>query len=568
MKPYIRYFLYGILIFLSLLLWDAWQLEHQSKPNAADSVPTPATRSVPSNDAVPVSGLNHVNVRIRNITKHKPWAPKERLILVKTNVLDVKIDMQGGNVVQSDLLNYPQTLQNKQPTVLLSNDPNTLYVAQSGLFSLTDHEVLQYESAQTNYTCINQDKPLKIVLSAQTKNGLLIKKIYTFKPNDYQISLTFEIQNITGTSWSGSYFTQFVRNSQQAKQSHFLNAYSFFGVAISSAENPYQKIQLAKLSTDRVNLNIVNGWLAMIQHYFVGAWIPSQNVTYHYYSGRDGDGVCTLGMVSPEVVLKPGQSASFTSTLYVGPKITSVLEKVAPHLELTVDYGKLWIIAIVIFKLLKFVHRFMGNWGWSIVIVTCFIKLLFYKLSESSYRSMAAMRKLQPKIAKLKEQYGSDKQAMSRAMMELYKKEKINPLGGCLPILIQIPVFFALYVVLLESVELRQAPFIFWIHDLSAQDPYYILPVIMGISMYFQQKLTPTPTADEMQAKMMAFMPLFMTVLFLTFPSGLVLYWLVNNLLTIAQQWYILKKSERGGFEHQRSLFSRLFKSGQRKHYG
>lgn len=558
MKQYVRYALYGVLIFLSLMLWDAWQAEHQPKPTPTDVNVSSSTNSAasPGNYNVP-TGLNHANERIKNMAAHPIQTPKERMITVKTNVFNLKIDTLGGNVVQTELLGYPQSLADKQPVLLLSNEPDTLYVAQSGLFSATNHELLSFESPQTEYNCFG-DKTLKVTLKGHTSDGLLVEKIYTFTPRDYSIQLAFDIKNDSSKPWTGSYFTQFTRNSLIGKQSHFMSANSFFGAALSSPENPYQKIQFDKLSTEPVSQNTANGWLAMIQHYFVSAWVPNKDITYHYYSSRNAEGICTLGMVSPEVSLNAGQTTQFTSTLYVGPKITDALKKVAPHLELTVDYGKLWPIAILLFKVLQFVNRFLGNWGWSIIAITILIKLAFYKLSEVTFRSTANMRKLQPKIAQLKEQYGNDKQAMSKAMMELYKREKINPLAGCLPTLVQIPVFFALYVVLLESIELRQAPFIFWLKDLSLKDPYYILPVIMGISMYFQQKLTPTPTTDETQAKMMAFMPVFMTVLFLSFPSGLVLYWLVNNLLTILQQSYIIKKVDRGDFDKKNKKGSRL----------
>ena len=316
------------------------------------------------------------------------------------------------------------------------------------------------------------------------------------------------------------------------------------GVAVSSPEKPYKRYSLSKLYEDPLDENIQAGWLSMIQHYFLSAWVPDPKVTYHYYSEVSDNDIYTIGMVSPRLLIPAQKSIDLHSQFYSGPKVAQRLKAVSPHLSLAVDYSSWTILSLLstwLFFILKYIHKLVGNWGWSIVLLTLLIKLAFYKLSATSYKSMAGMRTLQPKMNALKKRYKDDRQALSKAMMELYKKEKINPVSGCLPILIQIPVFFALYYVLLESVELRHAPFIFWIQDLSVKDPYFILPILMGISMFLQQKLSPKPP-DPTQAKVFMFLPIIMTLFFLNFPAGLVLYWFVNNAISILQQWYITKK--------------------------
>jgi len=370
---------------------------------------------------------------------------------------------------------------------------------------------------------------------------LAVTKTFTFKPNRYDVVVDYQVSNQSNKAWAGNYYMQFTRSGVPPEKKGRFVVSSFFGVALSSPEKSYEKHKFSKLSEAPINKNIKDGWLAMVQHYFLGAWVPNHDTDYHYYSQAGGDNIFKAGMIGPTINLQPNQSHAFQSNFYAGPKITKRLDKLSPHLWLTIDYGWLWFISLILFYVMDFVYKIIGNWGWSIIAVTILIKLAFYHLSSKSYKSMAGVSRLQPKIAALKERYGDDKQGMTKAMMELYRKEKINPLGGCLPILVQIPVFIALYWVLLESVQLRQAPFIFWIHDLSIKDPFYILPILMGLSMFVQQKLNPPPP-DPTQAKVMMLLPVFMTVVFINFPAGLVLYWIVNNVLSIAQQWYIKEK--------------------------
>jgi YidC/Oxa1 family membrane protein insertase len=319
--------------------------------------------------------------------------------------------------------------------------------------------------------------------------------------------------------------------------------YTYTGGAIYSEEKKYEKIKFDDIAEADLNRDIKGGWLAMLQHYFVSAWVPPAEQVHHYYSKALKTGRFVLGAYSPNKTVSAGEQVNFESRFYAGPKLQHQLEAISKGLELTADYGWLTIIAKPIFWVLEKIHGIVQNWGWSIILLTVLIKLAFYKLSETSYKSMANMKKVAPRLQTLKERYGDDKQRLNQAMMEMYKKEKINPLGGCLPMLVQIPVFISLYWVLLEAVELRQAPWIFWIQDLSIKDPYFVLPLLMGITMFIQQKLNPAPP-DPMQAKIMMSLPIVFTVFFAFFPSGLVLYWFVNNLLSILQQWYITKKIE------------------------
>lgn len=465
---------------------------------------------------------------------------KERYIAIKTDTLDVLIDTQGGNIVQASLLKYPESANdpNSVPFQLLSKSPNNYYVAQSGLAG-SDKPMLQYHSVQANYKLTPDQAELTVNLVCTNCKNVSIKKQFVFKQDDYLIPINYQIENHGNSAWKGQLYTQFQQKKRIPPRSLF-NISSYIGGAISTQDKPYQKVSFDKMG-DGISMATENGWVAMLQHYFLSAWVPPAG-PYHFYSyGKDN--IYTLGMLGNPFQVEPGKQYTSQVKLYLGPESMDRLKAVAPHLDLTVDYGILWFISMALFWLLKQIHHVVGNWGWSIVIVTVLIKLAFYHLSAKSYRSMAAMRNLQPRLNALKERYGDDRQKLTQATMELYKAEKVNPLGGCLPILVQIPVFIALYWMLLESVELRQASFILWIHDLSTKDPYYILPILMGITMFVQQRLNPPPP-DPTQAKVMQFLPIFFTALFLNFPSGLVLYWVVNNTLSILQQWFIMRRMQ------------------------
>lgn len=475
------------------------------------------------------------------------------LIKVETDTLSVHIDPLGGDIVYTALKNYPRILhQPDDPFVLLQHDSQRIYIAQSGMIGVNGPDANAggrplYQAQQTEYRLAEGSNELVVDLTMTTAEGVQIDKRYRFNRGDYLIEVQYLINNQSSSNWQGNFFAQFKRdNSQDPSQSGGMGMKSFVGAAVTSPEERYQKLKFDDFADSPLKLKNTGGWIAILQHYFVSAWIPDEEQQHTYQTRKNSRGENIAGLVSPALTVAPGQTATTGARLYVGPKIQSHLGEISPALELTVDYGWLWFIAQPLFWLLSTLHGFLGNWGWAIILTTLAVKLAFFKLSATSYKSMANMRRVGPELQRLKERYGDDRQKMSTAMMELYKKEKINPLGGCLPILVQIPVFIALYWMLLESVELRQAPFMFWINDLSIKDPYYVLPILMGASMFVQQRLNPTPP-DPIQAKIMMGLPLVFTVMFLFFPSGLVLYWLVNNILSIAQQWHITRRIEKAG---------------------
>lgn len=548
----IRYALFAALIVIAMMLWTAWQKDH---PQITETTQQTSITNSQQTGNDPYSFHKNINNQVNKVSSQGIYkTPSDRIIHIKTDVLDINIDKLGGNIVKSNLIQYHESIEDKTPVELFNQKQDGYYVAQSGLVlpdQDVDHKPLLFSSSQDQYQLEN-GTDLVVQLTAKNPEGLEVIKSFTFKPKTYAIEVNYSLHNISNKMWVGSNFMQFTRSiTPPEKKGGVLGFSSFFGVAISSPEHPFQKYTFKKLSEETINQSVKGGWIAMDQHYFLGAWVPSNNDVYRYYSRVSANGLATVGVIGPKLEIEPGKTVTLNSNLYTGPKIESRLNQLSPKLWLTVDFGWLWFISILIFKLLKWINEFIGNWGWSIIILTLLIKLAFYHLSAASYKSMAGMRKLQPKVNRLKEQYKDDKQGMSKAMMGLYKKEKINPLGGCLPILIQIPVFIALYYVLLESVELRQAPFIFWIHDLSLKDPSYILPVLMGVSMYLQQKLSPAPP-DATQAKMMMFLPVIMTVFFLNFPAGLVLYWLVNNVVSVLQQWYITNRYMSGAYDKKK----------------
>ncbi|OOV87365.1 membrane protein insertase YidC [Oceanospirillum linum] len=474
------------------------------------------------------------------------------LIEVRTNVLDLRIDPKGGDIVFAALPEHlAQVSTSDTPFVLLERSKVRTYVAQSGLAGVNGPDASRggrplFSAEKTSYELTEGENSLQVDLNFVQSTGVQITKRFTLKRDSYNIRVEYLVNNAGSETWSGYYFAQLKRdNSPDPTQAEGMGMVSYLGAAISTANEKYEKITFEDIQEADVKRESVGGWVAMIQHYFVSAWIPDQNIKQEYSTRSTSRGDNIVGFSSPETVLQPGEQVTLGSNLYVGPKVQEQLESAAPNLELTVDFGWLWFIAQPLFWMLNLLHGFLGNWGWSIIILTVMIKAAFFHLSASAYRSMANMRRVGPELQRMKEKYGEDRQKMSQAMMELYKKEKINPIGGCLPILIQMPVFIALYWMLMESVELRHAPFMLWIEDLSVKDPYFVLPIIMGASMFIQQLLNPTPP-DPMQAKLMKALPVVFTVFFLWFPAGLVLYWVVNNVLSIAQQYVITKRIEEG----------------------
>jgi YidC/Oxa1 family membrane protein insertase len=549
MTDFFRFTLYGVLIAILLMLFQAWNKDHP-QPVVTNTATT--TSETVSNNYIPqVTNSNVAKASTTGLaTQTAPITTNTgSIIQVSTDVLNLNIDTLGGNIVQVSLPKYPAELHSKDPVVLLNNSPDTRYIAQSGLLSANGPDTSKgqavYTADQTSYTMSPDQNELQVKLHWQNQAGLTFTKIFTFTRGKYEVDVTYQIENKSQQAWDGNLYLQLMRkNTPPVSKNGLVSLATYFGAAISTPDKPFEKIPFKDMLNKSLNMTVTGGWAAMIQHYFVSAWVPDKNSMSQYFSRVTNDGLYTIGMLGPKVSVNPGETLSTQAKFYAGPAVVDKLEKVAPGLQLTIDYGWFWFISAPILWVMQKIYSVVGNWGWSIVLVTVLIKLMFFHLSAKSYRSMSAMKKLQPKINSLKERFGEDKQKFTQATLELYKKEKVNPMSGCLPILIQIPVFIALYWVLIESVELRQAPFILWIQDLSTKDPFYVLPVLMGISMFLQQRLNPPPP-DPMQAKVMAFMPVMFTILFVNFPAGLMLYWFVNNTLSFTQQWYIMRSMDK-----------------------
>ena len=520
---FVRILLWGALFAMAFMLWNAWHLDYAEK--APTQLRQNANISFPSSASQPASNLPTVS---------------STPIRVQTDVLNVAIDPIGGNLIEAELLKYPQEKDSQKPIHLLNPDPARLYLAQSSLVTPSGTQPFIYQSPQSAYQLNSNQDTLLVKLMAKGSDKIWVEKIFNFKKGSYLIGVDYRIHNQSPQVFTGYLDERLVRKKVAPPSKGLFHINPYIGAAYSTPATPFEKLGFEDMAKADLNQEVKSGWIAMLQLYFLSAWIPDKNQSFHFYSQELGNDVYAIGMQSPHFTLTPNGQYSAHSDLYIGPAISDVLNSIAPHLGLAVNYGWLWFISEWLFWFLKQIHSVIGNWGWAIVILTALIKLVFYHLSAKSYRSMAKMRQLQPRLEALKKRHGDDKQKLMQETMELYKKERVNPMGGCLPILVQIPVFIALYWVLLESVELYQAPFILWIRDLSSPDPYYILPLLMGITMFIQQKLSPPPP-DPTQEKLMLLMPVIFTALFLYFPAGLVLYWVVNNALSILQQWYITK---------------------------
>lgn len=553
-----RAILYGITAFVGVLLWNAWMHDNPTqpaKPVATQQAQSQSTLKKQGDGFAPQAFTPTHKVAPNAITATSPKSvtvpvpAKGEIIQVKTDVLNIGINTDGGNVVSANLPKYKVSLKkDSKPIQILNPDQHKIYVAQSGITNTTvdgKTQPIQYSASQLKYALQPGQKKLEVVLTGKSANGLTVTKTYIFRENHYSFQIHYDVTNNTGKQWKGSIYNQLLRKNVPV--AHSFHHYSYDGGSYSTNEKPYEKLTYKKLNEKNIDATNKGGWVAMQQQYFLSAFVPNQKDQIRYYShviGPQSDKtlnkIYVLGYVQPEMTLAPGASAKAVSTIYIGPEIAKRLKILAKGLDLTIDYGWLWPISKLIFWVLSQLYNLVGNWGWSIILVTLLIKVVFYWFSDKSYKSMAKMRAVQPKVKALQERLKEDKPALSKAMMELYKKEKVNPMGSCLPMIIQIPVFIALYYVLIESVQLRHAPFIFWIHDLSVKDPFYVLPVLMGISMFVQQKMSPAPP-DPTQAKIMMFLPVIFTVFFATFPAGLVLYWLTNNVLSLVQQWYVFK---------------------------
>jgi YidC/Oxa1 family membrane protein insertase len=530
-------FIFG---FSVLMLWEAWEREH--RPKVPVAAVAPPTAPAATQTKAPPSGSTAGQVAATG-----PAEPGET-IRITTDLVIAEIDTRGGTLKRLELLRHKDSSDPEKNFVLIS--PAHQYEAQSGLAGEAGPNHRSLWKAEPGPRTLAQGVgSIALRLSAQGKDGIDVQKVFTFHRDSYVVDVAMQLRNGGGAAVNTYAYFQFTHDGKPEGNRNTVaetfGAQSFTGFAIYTDEHKFQKVpptDLDKGKQDHVR-EAKDGWLALVQHYFVSAWIEPQGGVRDYVTEKRQDGTYA-GRVLVPVNLAPGATAEAKVELYAGPQEKRRLEAAAPGLDLVVDYGWLAIIAWPLFWLLEHLHALTGNWGVAIILLTVLIKLIFFPLSAASYKSMAKMKLITPRLTKIREMYGNDRQKMNQAMMELYKTEKINPLGGCFPILVQIPVFIALYWVLLAAIELRHAPFILWIHDLAALDPYFILPILMTVTMVLQTRMNPTPP-DPVQAKVMQFMPFVFSIFFFFFPAGLVLYWLVNNILSILQQWQIQRLFDR-----------------------
>lgn len=525
------------LLFMSFVVYQQWQLDyHTPKPTVTEQVKN-AVSDVPSS-----ANLNAVAATNETSTNG-------RIITLENDVFRLQINTAGGDVIRSELLKYDAELNSNTPFVLLQNTPEHQYVAQSGLIGKdgidTKAERALYQVEGDTFKLAEGQNELVVPFTYE-RNGVTYRKIFVLKRGEYAVAVNYEINNQSDAAIEVEPYAQLKHRLVDSSDSIAMPTYT--GGAYSSSETNYKKYSFSDMENADLSIQTKAGWVAVLQHYFVSAWIPNQDVDNQLYTRTDkANNVGSIGYRSPAVVIQPHSTETLTSKLWTGPKLQNEMAKVADHLDLTVDYGWAWFIAKPLFWLLTFIQQLVHNWGVAIICITLIVKAILYPLTKAQYTSMAKMRMLQPKLQEMRERFGDDRQRMSEEMMKLYRDEKVNPLGGCFPLLLQMPIFIALYWTFMEAVELRHAPFFGWIQDLSAQDPYYILPILMGASMFLLQKMSPTPAADPMQQKIMNFMPLMFMAFFLWFPAGLVLYWLVSNLITIIQQQLIYRSLEKKG---------------------
>ncbi len=547
-----RLILFFVFSFSVFMLLDAWQRDQQpARPPAVvagkdDKAPAPSAQP-------PVPG-EKLTASQSAVPKQGRGAPETgATIRVETDVLTAELSSHGGDVRRLEFKNHRDTLDRSKNFVLFETGAARSYIAQAGLIGggLPNHRTL-YTAASDQFPLGDGQEELEVRLTAPATEGVQVSKVYRFRRGSYLIDVSFEIVNGGAKAIQPYAYFQLVRDeTAPAGDSAMLP--TFTGIALYTEKDKFQKLAFSDIEKGKAQYtkNSDDGWIAMLQHYFFSAWLPRSGIQREFYARRLEEGLYSAGVIVPAGVIEPGARASVTVPLYAGPEEQENLARIAPGLDLTIDYGWLTVIAVPLFWVLAWLNRWVGNWGVAIILLTVIIKLLFYPLSAASYRSMAKMRVLAPKLQKLKDQYGQDRQRLQQAMMELYKTEKINPLGGCMPIVVQIPVFIALYWVLLASVELRHAPFMLWIDDLAAPDPWFILPILMAATMWVQTLLNPEPP-DPVQARVMKIMPIVFSIFFFFFPAGLVLYWLVNNVLSIAQQWRITRVLEREAAQRKR----------------
>lgn len=575
--PETRNILLIALAVVAFMLWMQWQQDYASKAldNEAGNtsagsenavagetadVRSPASDELPDANAAQMADSAELpdTASLPETTANdsgSAQAGADDLIRVRTDVLDISIDSQGGNIVGARLLDYPVKATTPDIKVkLMNSQAGEYYVAQTGLLAAEQPaptHLQTFSSERTNYELADNADEV-VVRLRWSKDGISAEKIYTFRRDSYRIEMQQILRNNSASDWQGFRYAQLQRSKPKPVGGGFANTsrYSFKGASYRTEADHFDKLKFDKFADKPLSAQSSNSWVGLSEHYFLSAFIPpadSNERLQTTITGTPGNERYLIRTQSPAVRVAPGSQQEFPLQLFVGPKDHDRLDGLAPGLELTIDYGIFTIFSKPLFWALDKIHSFIGNWGWSIVILTILIKLAFFKLTEAQYRSMARMRKLQPRVEKLKERYGDDRQKMSQSMMELYRTEKVNPLGGCLPVLVQIPIFIALYWVLLESVELRQAPFFGWIQDLSSPDPWFILPIINGAAMIATQRLTPMVGMDPMQRKIMSSLPVVFSIMFAFFPAGLVLYWATNASISLAQQWVITRRIEKAG---------------------
>jgi len=537
-----RTFLFIGLMLVSFLLFQEWNNDYNTpKADPSATTQTLKANSPESDDYVPASSDSGLPA--------STTLAKRSVIDITTDVFKVKIDTKGGDIVETDLINYKETKGSNVPYMLLGEFDGKQYFSQSGLIGLNGPDASAngrptYQSEQTSYTLTGDE--LRVPLQFTDSNGVSFTKTYVFKKGQYDVGLEYKVNNTTSSPVQVQLYTQIKRTVQEKGSMVDQN---YLGAAYGTDEEPYEKYSFSDMADKNLNINTQGGYVAFIQHYFVSAWVPMQDQANTLYSLITKSNAAIIGVKDEAVNVQAGSEQVLTATYYMGPKESDKLEAIHTDLDLTVDYGWLWFISQPLFVLLKWLHSILGNWGVAIIAITIIVKSLMYPLTKAQYTSMAKMRALQPKMKALKEKYGDDRQKFGQATMEMYRKEKVNPMGGCFPILLQMPIFLALFYVFLESTELRHAEFVLWLTDLSAKDPYYVLPILFGASMFITQKLQPMTVTDPMQQKMMTFMPVIFSVFFLWFPSGLVLYWLVSNLISIVQMLIIYRGMEKKGIK-------------------
>ena len=548
----IRFVLVVALSLVGMMLWQSWQEDY---PPARNTQQQTETRQ--EQPALPDVELSPQQESTELVVVEKETSPslaptktsRARTISVETDLFSIKLNSRGGGIDRLELKQYPREASNPdEPFVLMDNSDELLYLLQGGLLSKQEsptHENI-YRFDKDSYVMEAGQETLFVPMTWEGENGNSVTKTLVFNRDSYLLGITYEVSNNSTQTWQGRSYQQIKRRAPSDGRRLI---YTYTGAVISSPEERYEKIDFDDMQDQKVERDTSNGWVAMLQHYFVTALVPvNKEKNYRYYTNALSNQRYIVGAISPAIAIAAGESATIEEQLYIGPKILEDLAEISDGLELTVDYGVLWFIAKPLFLVLDKLHDFTGNWGWSIILVTIILKAIFFPLSAAGYKSMANMRRVQPRMMAIKDRYKDDKTKLNQAMMQIYKEEKINPLGGCFPILVQIPVFIALYWVLLESVEMRQATFALWLQDLSSPDPYFVLPLVMGLTMFIQQKLNPAPM-DPVQEKVMSVLPIAFTIFFAFFPSGLVLYWVVNNILSIAQQWQITRSLERAGIK-------------------